>query len=347
MDSICHAASLYRVQQRQDPRRLSTGSIASSCLVRLSTPISRLASKRTTSTKRYRPASSGSPTNKNGSPGASAPSRSHCPPSIRRRSNASATILLAFYRALNNLYNRSARGTAPAFIAEYLDRGKPERIVKLARQNRFKQEIPASFVRTSCSPSDGFAATELDSVPGGMGFVGAMTEAYCQLGIESVGGRRRHSEGFAAMLRHAPRVEHPTVAIVVSDESADYRSEMGWLADALRRLELADAWLRAPQEIIFTEDGLFIRHEDGREERLDAIYRNFELFDLLQRAQTRTHALRRAAQPREDDAAAESQSRRETLVRALPSPRARVAVERRTRQETLRAPPRRSFRRPG
>ncbi|MEO6835879.1 MAG: hypothetical protein ABI231_08235, partial [Candidatus Tumulicola sp.] len=27
--------------------------------------------------------------------------------------------------------------------------------------------------------------------------------------------------------------------------------------------------------------GLFIRHEDGREERLDAIYRNFELFDLL------------------------------------------------------------------
>ena len=50
--------------------------------------------------------------------------------------------LLAFYRALNSLYNRSARGTAPPFIAEYLDRGKPEQVVKLARQNRFKQDLP-------------------------------------------------------------------------------------------------------------------------------------------------------------------------------------------------------------
>ena len=31
----------------------------------------------------------------------------------------------------------------------------------------------------------------------------------------------------------------------------------------------------------FTEEGLFIRHEDGRESRLDALYRNFELFDLF------------------------------------------------------------------
>jgi hypothetical protein len=71
------------------------------------------------------------------------------------------------------------------------------------------------------------------------------------------------------------------VAIVVSDESADYRNEMGWLADAMRRLGFADAWLRRPQEITFSEDGLFIQHEDGREAKLDAIYRNFELFDLF------------------------------------------------------------------
>src|SRR5579871_3205496 len=96
--------------------------------------------------------------------------------------------LLAFYRALNNLYNRSARGTAPAFIADYLDRGKPERIVKLARQNRFKQDIPGIIRPDLMLTDDGFVATELDSVPGGMGFVGATTEAYCQLGIESAGG---------------------------------------------------------------------------------------------------------------------------------------------------------------
>ncbi|MGA8475951.1 MAG: hypothetical protein WB681_12935 [Candidatus Cybelea sp.] len=189
--------------------------------------------------------------------------------------------LLAFYRALNNLYNRSARGTAPAFIAEYLDQGKPQQIVKLGRQNRFKQELPGVIRPDLIVTGDGFVATELDSIPGGMGFVGAMTEAYCRLGIESVGGADGIPLGFAAMLRHTTGVAHPTVAIVVSEESADYRSEMAWLAEALRRLDLAEAWLRRPQEITFSEDGLFIRHDDGREMRLDALYRNFELFDLF------------------------------------------------------------------
>jgi hypothetical protein len=189
--------------------------------------------------------------------------------------------LLRFYRALNNLYNRSARGSAPAFIAEYLDHGKPEQIVKLARQNRFKQDLPGVIRPDLIVTAEGFVATELDSVPGGMGFVGAMTEAYCQLGFESVGGDNGIPAGFGAMLRNLTGAEHPTVAIVVSEESAAYRSEMAWLAGALRRLGLADAWLRAPQEIIFTEDGLFIRLEDGRETKLHAIYRNFELFDLF------------------------------------------------------------------
>ncbi|MBV8374630.1 MAG: hypothetical protein JO302_03895, partial [Candidatus Eremiobacteraeota bacterium] len=189
--------------------------------------------------------------------------------------------LLAFYRALNNLYNRSARGTAPAFIAEYLDHGKPEHIVRLARQNRFKQEIPGVIRPDLILTANGFVATELDNVPGGMGFVGAMMEAYCQLGIESIGGDDGIPKSFAAMVANLTGVERPTIAIVVSDESGDYRNEMGWLAAALRRLDVANAWLRPPEEISFTEDGLFIRHEDGREERLDALYRNFELFDLL------------------------------------------------------------------
>ncbi|MFY9861000.1 MAG: hypothetical protein WAK80_10650, partial [Candidatus Cybelea sp.] len=85
--------------------------------------------------------------------------------------------LLRFYRALNNLYNRSVRGTAPSFIADYLDRGKPEQVVKLARQNRFKQELPGVIRPDLIITADGFAATELDSIPGGMGFLGGMTEA--------------------------------------------------------------------------------------------------------------------------------------------------------------------------
>ena len=189
--------------------------------------------------------------------------------------------LLAFYRALNSLYNRSARGTAPAFIAEYLDRGKPEHIVRLARQNRFKSDIPGVIRPDLLMTDNGFIASELDSVPGGMGFVGAMTEAYCKAGIESIGGADGIPRGFGAMLAYASRTPRPTVAIVVSEESRDYRTELRWLADAVNRLGEVKAFVCAPQDVIFTEQALFVRLEDGREEKLDAIYRNFELFDLL------------------------------------------------------------------
>jgi hypothetical protein len=197
------------------------------------------------------------------------------------RMTAIGNDLLAFYKALNALYNRSARGTAPGFIAEYLDRGKPEHIIRLSRQNRFKQDLPGVIRPDLILTDTGFTASELDSVPGGMGFVGAMSEAYCQLGMDSAGGAHGIPKQFGAMLRAVTGTDRPTVAIVVSDESGDYRSELQWLADALRRLDLLTAYVCRPQDVVFTEDALFVRLEDGREEKIDAIYRNFELFDLL------------------------------------------------------------------
>ncbi len=189
--------------------------------------------------------------------------------------------LLAFYRALNSLYNRSARGTAPAFIAEYLDKGKPEHIVRLARQNRFKQEVPGVIRPDLILTDDGFAATELDSVPGGMGFVGAMAEAYCKAGIDSIGGPMGIPASFAAMLEYKSDIKNPTVAIVVSDESGDYRAELTWLANAINSLGVAKAHVCTPMDIIFTEEALFVRLPDGHEEKIDVLYRNFELFDLM------------------------------------------------------------------
>lgn len=189
--------------------------------------------------------------------------------------------LLGFYRALNGLYNRSARGTAPAFIADYLDRGKPEHIVRLARQNRFKQDIPAVIRPDLLLTDDGFAASELDSIPGGMGFVGALAQAYCKAGIESIGGAYGIQRAFGAMLAHVTGVQAPTVAVVVSEESGDYRAELQWLADATNATGTATVLVCAPQDVMFTEDALFVRHDDGRETKLDGIYRNFELFDLL------------------------------------------------------------------
>lgn len=202
-------------------------------------------------------------------------------PSTLERIERIGSDLFAFYRALNALYLRSARGTAPAFVAEYLDQGKPEHIVRLTRQNRFKQDVPGVIRPDLLLTETGLVASELDSIPGGLGFVGAMAEAYCKLGIESIGGADGMPRSFAEMLRTASGKAESTTAIVLSDESGDYRPEMRWLAETVRRLGLGNTFVCAPQDVIFTEEALFARLGDGREEKLDVLYRNFELFDLL------------------------------------------------------------------
>jgi hypothetical protein len=189
--------------------------------------------------------------------------------------------LLTFYRALAALYQRSARGTVPRFLAEYLDLGKPESIVKLGRQNRFKADVPGVIRPDLILTEGGFIASELDSIPGGMGFVGAMAQAYCQLGHDTIGDVDGMPAGLAAMLASTAGNEHPTTAIVVSKESDDYRAELVWLAGAMNARGLGETYVCKPEEIVFTEDALFVRLPDGEEKKLDVLYRNFELFDLL------------------------------------------------------------------
>jgi hypothetical protein len=189
--------------------------------------------------------------------------------------------LLKFYRGLGSLYQRSARGTAPSFIAEYLDAGKPESVVKLGRQNRFKGDVPGVIRPDLILTSDGFIASELDSVPGGMGFVGAMALAYCQLGYDTIGDTDGMLDGFAAMLAASAGKPHPTTAIVVSQEADDYRAELVWLATAITAKGLGETYVCRPEEIVFTEESLFVRLPDGEEKKVDVLYRNFELFDLF------------------------------------------------------------------
>ncbi|MDZ4732981.1 MAG: hypothetical protein SGJ16_05255, partial [Nitrospirota bacterium] len=88
--------------------------------------------------------------------------------------------LLSFYRALNRLYNESVRGLQPAWVAGYLDQGKPEGLLTYSRMKRFRDQLPA-VIRPDIIPTqNGMAITELDSVPGGIGLTGALTEIYSQ-----------------------------------------------------------------------------------------------------------------------------------------------------------------------
>jgi hypothetical protein len=81
------------------------------------------------------------------------------------------------------------------------------------------------------------------------------------------------------MLQSFQQEREGCIAILVSEESKDYRPEMSWLADRLRS-EGISAWCIEPREIRFTENGLRLL-ADSREQAISVIYRFYELFDLL------------------------------------------------------------------
>src|SRR5450755_787218 len=165
------------------------------------------------------------------------------------------TDLLKFYRAANKLYYQSVRRTAPAFISEYLEFGKPEHIIRLQRQNRFKNELPGVIRPDVILTDDGFIASELESVPGGLGFVGAMGDTYCKLGYDQIGEFDGIQRGFARMASSVSGgKQKPVIAIAISRESNDYRGEMDWLAAAINATGQAEAVTVSPEEIVFTEE---------------------------------------------------------------------------------------------
>ena len=187
--------------------------------------------------------------------------------------------LHAFNRAANQLYLRSKKGQLPAWIGDYLDRGKPQSLIDFARMNRFKSDLPRVLRPDILPTDDGFVVSELDSVPGGIGLTGWLGQAYGGLGFPVAGGPCGMVKEFARMMRSAAGKDNPTIAILVSDEAATYRPEMVWLAKELWEEEGITAFAIEPKQIIFHEDGLAVLTED-REVRVDVVYRFFELFDL-------------------------------------------------------------------
>jgi hypothetical protein len=131
--------------------------------------------------------------------------------------------------------------------------------------------------------------TELDAVPGGIGVTGSLSRAYASLeldALELVGGANGMVEGFATMLRgleeSGQSAQPGACAIVVSDESKDYRQEMRWLASRLSEAGL-EAYCVEPRDVRFTEEVLLIRRSPEStdpEVAISVLYRFFELFDL-------------------------------------------------------------------
>ena len=219
-------------------------------------------------------------------------------PALAKEIESLGRVLLQFYRAVNLLYRKSVEGKQPAWVARWLDQGKPAELVALQRSPALKNEVPRVIRPDLLITDHGLSVTELDSVPGGIGLTAWLNQTYAQVpqgtppdtaserghscpptpvpvdvadknvrapgsgpecaGTAPIGGADGMLRGFAGIFGDAPAVH-----IVVSEEAATYRPEMAWLAG-----QLGDSRFRV-------RDATFDSFADG-----DAVYRFFELFDL-------------------------------------------------------------------
>jgi hypothetical protein len=193
---------------------------------------------------------------------------------------------LGFHQALETLYLRSASGKnllrnkplhAP-WVAEYLDRGKPASLIAHARDARNRGIMPTVLRPDLLLTDQGFVMTELDSVPGGIGLTAFLNRLYRDsgdiLGADDAMVRNFH----ASLAAQRPTARNPLIALVVSAEAATYRPEMEWLAHQMQVAGLRVFCMRP--EDVFPLGGALFFSVDGNPERIDIIYRFFELFDL-------------------------------------------------------------------
>lgn len=194
---------------------------------------------------------------------------------------------LEFHQALETLYLRSVAGknllrnkplVAP-WVVDYLDRGKPAALVQHARDQRLRGVLPPVLRPDLLLTEDGFALTELDSVPGGIGLTAFLNRLYEEGDGAIVGHGDLMVEGFyQSLARLLPGNRNPLIAFVVSEEAATYRPEMRWLAGVLQQQGRRVHCLRP--EDLFPLGGALFFNVDGTPDKIDIIYRFFELFDL-------------------------------------------------------------------
>ena len=82
--------------------------------------------------------------------------------------------LHVFLQAAERIYRASVDGKAPAWVSEWLDLGKPEEIVRLgfSQKTGTARILRPDLIRTE----NGWALTEIDSVPGGIGLTAWLQE---------------------------------------------------------------------------------------------------------------------------------------------------------------------------
>jgi hypothetical protein len=193
--------------------------------------------------------------------------------------------LFVFQKACNQLYQLSIKGKQPAWVARYLDAGKPKELIEFSRRKEIRDDLPRVIRPDLILTENGYIIAEIDSVPGGIGLTGWLNQTYSTFDSEIIGGVDGMLEGFRTVLPNGGD-------IVISQEAATYRPEMEWIAGRLNQktndlsgnTAVAVGAHRGPNDngsptpsshswrVVAAEN---YRPQDGR-----AVYRFFELFDL-------------------------------------------------------------------
>ncbi len=147
--------------------------------------------------------------------------------------------LFVFQRACNQLYQLSIKGKQPAWVARYLDAGKPKELIEFSRRKEIREDLPRVIRPDLILTEKGYIIAEIDSVPGGIGLTGWLNQTYSTFDNEIIGGADGMLDGFRTVLPNGGD-------IVISQEAATYRPEMEWIAARLNQTKLGNAPSRNP-----------------------------------------------------------------------------------------------------
>ncbi|PYL09305.1 MAG: hypothetical protein DME33_04375 [Verrucomicrobia bacterium] len=189
--------------------------------------------------------------------------------------------LRVFQRACNQLYHLSAKGKQPAWVARYLDAGKPAELIEFSRRKEIRDDLPRVIRPDLILTENGYIIAEIDSVPGGIGLTGWLNQTYSKFDNAIIGGRGGMLEGFRTVLPNGGD-------IVISQEAATYRPEMEWLAARLNQRHAVAGGVDSGSLRHFTPAGItdpgynwrVVSAENYEPQDGHAVYRFFELFDL-------------------------------------------------------------------
>jgi len=149
--------------------------------------------------------------------------------------------LSQFQKASESIYQRSAKGRLPTWIHQLLDAGKPDWLIAAQRSPAIRDTLPRvirpDLILTGDGDHAGFSLTELDSVPGGMGITLWLSRFYSEHGFDVLGGANGIRDGFQSLF---PESEGGG-RILMSEESADYRPEMEYLASQCQHVSIQSA----------------------------------------------------------------------------------------------------------